>query len=72
MTEAREQAQRREQWHTTDERIAQLEGQVDALVQAVHALIDGLEPEPVVHTEEDDRAARGARLARELLLTKGL
>jgi hypothetical protein len=71
MTEAREQGPQRERWHTTDERIEQLEGQVDALVQAVHALVDGLERDPVVHTE-DDRAARGARLARELLLARGL
>jgi hypothetical protein len=71
MTEAREQQQQRQQWHTTDERIGQLEAQVDALVQAMHALIEGLERDPVQHSE-DDRAARGARLARELLLTRGL
>jgi hypothetical protein len=71
MTEARRQDEQHQRWHTTDERVGQLEEQVDSLVQAVHALIDGLERNPT-QDPEDDRATRGARLAREILLTRGL
>lgn len=53
------------------QRIAELEGHVDALVQALQVLIEGIEPSPVQHPG-DSRAARGARLARELLLARGL
>jgi hypothetical protein len=72
MTEApRQDAQHQQRWHTTDERIGQVEEQVDSLVQALHALIDGLERSPT-QDPKDDRAGHGARLAREILLTRGL
>ncbi|MGP4110441.1 hypothetical protein ACTWP5_05935 [Streptomyces sp. 4N509B] len=78
--QAREQAQAAQQeylerqegrWHSAEDRVMQLEAQVDSLTQAVHALIDGLERGPL-QDPADDRAARGARLARELLLARGL
>lgn len=65
MTEAREEPQ------DTQGRLSRLEADVEALVEAVRALVEGLEEgEPT--TAPEMRAARGARLARELLLTRGL
>ncbi|RKN37530.1 hypothetical protein [Streptomyces hoynatensis] len=52
-------------------RVRRLETQVDMLTEAVHALIDGLETDPAHEQPADGRAARGARLARELLLSSG-
>jgi hypothetical protein len=60
-----------EQWLTPQDRITEMERRLDTLTQAVHALIDGLERNPV-EDPEDDRATHGARLARELLLSRGL
>lgn len=64
MTDAREEPQ------DTQGRLTRLENDVEALVEAVRALVEGLEPEPT--TAAENHAARGARLARELLLTRGL
>ena len=52
-------------------RVRRLETQVDVLTEAVRALIDGLETDPAHEQPADGRAARGARLARELLLSAG-
>ncbi|WP_354637270.1 hypothetical protein [Kitasatospora camelliae] len=53
------------------ERVELLEAQVQALGQAIRALIQGLEEIP---DQEPDpkRSARAARLAHELLLAQGL
>lgn len=56
----------------TDERLRQLEAQVQTLAQAVRALAQGLEKSPTQELPMDEQAARGARLAHELLLTQGL
>jgi hypothetical protein len=53
------------------ERLSVLESQVEALAQAVRALAQGLETIPS-QEDEEGRAARGARLAHELLLAQGL
>ncbi|NBM16122.1 hypothetical protein [Streptomyces sp. GC420] len=53
----------------TPERLRVLEERVDALTQALRALIDGLEGTPDRNVESD-AAARGARLAHELLLSQ--
>lgn len=54
------------------ERLRTLEAQVQVLAQAVRALAEGLEDIPSRDTERDKQAARGARLAHELLLSQGL
>lgn len=55
------------------ERVGQLEDQVQVLAQAVRALAQGLEQPPTSEPPEvSERAARGARLAHELLLTREL
>jgi hypothetical protein len=53
------------------ERAEMLEAQVQALGQAVHALIEGMEEIPD-RDPDPQRAARAARLAHELLLSQGL
>lgn len=52
-------------------RLSQLEEQVSTLAEAVRALAHGLENIPSQDTQPEE-AARGARLAHELLLSKGL
>ena len=54
-----------------DARLSRLEEQVATLAGAVRALAQGLESIPSKDTPPED-AARGARLAHELLLSKGL
>ncbi|MFE0644981.1 hypothetical protein ACFW2Y_25720 [Streptomyces sp. NPDC058877] len=54
------------------ERLRVLETQVQALAQAVRALAEGLEEIPSEDVEREKQAARGARLAHELLLAQGL
>ncbi|GAB2813445.1 hypothetical protein GCM10027073_52120 [Streptomyces chlorus] len=52
-------------------RLGRLEEQVATLAEAVRALAHGLESIPSEDTPPEE-AARGARLAHELLLSKGL
>lgn len=52
-------------------RVLRLESRNEALLEAVRALVAGLEAAPVLGAV-DDPAVRGARLARELLLSYGL
>lgn len=55
------------------DRLLRLETQVATLAEAIRALAHGLESLPsqdITHDEEE--AARGARLAHELLLSQGL
>ncbi|WP_406264134.1 hypothetical protein OHT93_03495 [Streptomyces sp. NBC_00191] len=54
------------------ERLRTLESQVQVLAQAVRALAEGLEDIPSEDTDMEKQAARGARLAHELLLSQGL
>jgi hypothetical protein len=58
------------------ERLGLLEDQVQVLAQAVRALAQGLEELPSQETETGpetkEKAARGARLAHELLLSQGM
>ncbi|MGW6394860.1 hypothetical protein ACWFR1_31115 [Streptomyces sp. NPDC055103] len=54
------------------ERLRTLEAQVQVLAQAVRALAEGLEEIPSEDTDREKQAARGARLAHELLLAQGL
>ncbi|WP_329625812.1 hypothetical protein OG357_36750 [Streptomyces sp. NBC_01255] len=54
------------------ERLRILEDQVQVLAQAVRALAEGLEDIPSQDTDREKQAARGARLAHELLLSQGL
>ncbi|MFB7210574.1 hypothetical protein [Streptomyces sp. NPDC056255] len=54
------------------ERLRTLESQVQVLAQAVKALAEGLEEIPSEGAEMEKQAARGARLAHELLLSQGL
>lgn len=54
------------------DRVSLLESQVQVLAQAVRALSEGLEEIPSQDTEMEEQAARGARLAHELLLSQGL
>ncbi|MGP3980063.1 hypothetical protein [Streptomyces sp. KR80] len=58
------------------ERLGLLEDQVQVLAQAVRALAQGLEELPSQETETEtetkEKAARGARLAHELLLSQGM
>ncbi|BFV55388.1 hypothetical protein KCMC57_up04920 [Kitasatospora sp. CMC57] len=53
------------------ERVELLEARVQALGQAIHALIQGLEEIPD-QEPDPERPARAARLAHELLLAQGL
>ncbi|WP_240136104.1 hypothetical protein [Streptomyces sp. MUM 178J] len=56
-----------------EDRLGVLEARVQTLAQAVRALAQGLEENPA--EEEPDatqRAARGARLAHELLITQDM
>lgn len=55
-----------------EERLRVLEAQVQTLAQALRALAGGLEEPPIQEPEPGKAAARGARLAHELLLTQGL
>lgn len=55
-----------------EERLQQLESQVQILAQAVRALAQGLEEIPSRDTRWEEQATRGARLAHELLLSRGL
>ena len=57
---------------TPDDRLRLLESQVQTLAQAVRALAEGLEENPSEDTETAAEAARGARLAHELLLSQGM
>ncbi|TQK49945.1 hypothetical protein FBY35_0236 [Streptomyces sp. SLBN-118] len=54
------------------ERLRLLESQVQVLAQAVRALAEGFEEIPSQDTKTAEQAARGARLAHELLLSQGL
>ncbi|MCX5230425.1 hypothetical protein [Streptomyces sp. NBC_00233] len=54
------------------EKLRTLEAQVQVLAQAVRALAEGLEEIPSQNTDREKQAARGARLAHELLLSEGL
>ncbi|WP_405860110.1 hypothetical protein OG361_35180 [Streptomyces sp. NBC_00090] len=54
------------------EKLRSLEAQVQVLAQAVRALAEGLEDIPSQDTDREKQAARGARLAHELLLSEGL
>ncbi|MFC8272716.1 hypothetical protein ACFUJR_09265 [Streptomyces sp. NPDC057271] len=54
------------------ERLRILEAQVQVLAQAVRALAEGLEEIPSEDADRERQAARGARLAHELLLSQGL
>ncbi|MFD5466759.1 hypothetical protein ACFWIQ_28600 [Kitasatospora sp. NPDC127059] len=56
---------------STVERVELLEAQVQALGQAVRALIQGMEDIPD-QEPDPERPARAARLAHELLLSQGL
>ncbi|MEV0495191.1 hypothetical protein [Streptomyces atratus] len=57
---------------TTDERLRHLESQVETLAGAIRALAEGLEQIPSQDAEQGEQAARGARMAHELLLSQGL
>lgn len=54
-----------------EDRLSRLEAQVTTLAGAVRALAHGLENIPAQETAPEE-AARGARLAHELLLSQGL
>jgi hypothetical protein len=53
-------------------RLSLLETQVTTLAEAIRALAQGLEKLPSQDTPLAEEAARGARLAHELLLSQGL
>ncbi|MFI6494436.1 hypothetical protein [Streptomyces sp. NPDC050564] len=55
-----------------DDRLGRLEAQVATLAEAVRALARGLEDIPSQETLPTEEAARGARLAHEILLSQGL
>ncbi|GAA2510918.1 hypothetical protein GCM10010406_54100 [Streptomyces thermolineatus] len=55
-----------------EERLRLLESQVQTLAQALRALARGLEEIPSEDTRLETEAARGARLAHELLLAQGM
>ncbi|MDN3028976.1 hypothetical protein [Streptomyces sp. S.PB5] len=55
-----------------EQRVHTLETQVDSLVLAVRALVEGLERTPGNETGDVGRSARSARLAHEILLSRGL
>ncbi|MFE9256981.1 hypothetical protein [Streptomyces sp. NPDC006879] len=54
------------------ERLRILQAQVQVLAQAVRALAAELEEVPREEEDMETEAARGARLAHELLLSQGL
>ncbi|MEU5272538.1 hypothetical protein [Streptomyces hygroscopicus] len=54
-----------------EDRLSRLEAQVATLAEAVRALAHGLENVPSEDVAPEE-AARGARLAHELLLSQGL
>ncbi|GAB7028696.1 hypothetical protein AB0G35_23685 [Streptomyces sp. NPDC021749] len=54
-----------------DERLSRLETQVQTLAEAVRTLAQGLENIPT-QDPSGDEPARGARMAHELLLSRGL
>lgn len=56
----------------TEERLSVLEAHVQTLAQAVRALAQGLEENRAADPDAAERAARGARLAHELLLAQGM
>ncbi|GAB2909328.1 hypothetical protein [Streptomyces heilongjiangensis] len=56
---------------TPEARLSRLEAQVATLAEAVRVLARGLENIPSEDVPPDE-AARGARLAHELLLSQGL
>ncbi|MEU6810801.1 hypothetical protein ABZ920_17800 [Streptomyces sp. NPDC046831] len=60
-----------ERGQSPEQRLSQLEAQVATLVGAVRALARGLEDVPAEEPRPEE-AARGARLAHELLLAQGL
>ncbi|MEU5893702.1 hypothetical protein ABZ835_43865 [Streptomyces sp. NPDC047461] len=55
-----------------EQRVRILEKQVDTLVLAVRALVEGLERTPGNETGDGGHAVRGARLAHGILLSQGL
>jgi hypothetical protein len=55
-----------------EDRLVSLESQVQILAEAVRALVQGLEENPSEDTRLEETARRGARLAHELLLSRGL
>ncbi|MGW2355082.1 hypothetical protein [Actinacidiphila glaucinigra] len=57
---------------TSEMRLQRLESQVSTLAEAVRALAHGLEAAPSRDAALADEAARGARLAHELLLSQQL
>ncbi|MEV0371812.1 hypothetical protein AB0I10_18610 [Streptomyces sp. NPDC050636] len=66
-----EEARSTEGAHSDEARLSQLEAQVRTLADAVRTLAQGLEKIPT-RDESAEEAARGARLAHELLLAQGL
>lgn len=73
MSQNHEPAQRPERRpEGVHERMSLLESQVETLAEAVRALALGLEKIPVQDTSVAEDAARGARTAHELLLSKRL
>ena len=57
---------------TSEMRLERLDSQVNTLTEAVRALAHGLEATPSQDTALAEQAARGARLAHELLLSQEL
>lgn len=55
-----------------EERISQLEAQVSTLADAIRALAKSLERIPIEDVSPMDEAARGARMAHEILLSRNL
>ncbi|SCK53620.1 hypothetical protein [Streptomyces sp. WMMB 322] len=55
-----------------EERISLLEAQVSTLADAVRALATSLESIPTKDVSHVDEAARGARMAHEILLARNL
>ncbi|MFJ3335898.1 hypothetical protein [Streptomyces sp. NPDC086766] len=70
-TEARPAPSAAQTAKSPEERLSQLESQVATLAGAVRALARGLESVPAEDTPPEE-AAKGARLAHELLLSQGL
>ncbi|WP_345012634.1 hypothetical protein [Streptomyces shaanxiensis] len=57
---------------TLEQRVRNLEQRVETLTAAVRALAEGLELSPSNGADDGGRGARGARLAHEILLSRGL
>ncbi|MFE9094733.1 hypothetical protein [Streptomyces sp. NPDC007264] len=70
-TETRAAASGAESELSPEARLSRLESQVATLAGAVRALAHGLENVPAEDTPPEE-AAKGARLAHELLLSQGL